>query len=217
MKTERVNGGAVSTLCQEIEPANPVVYLRELASVLEQLPIADVELVIDRLFEAYIRGRGVYMFGNGGSAALASHSSCDLGKGATVNGNRPFRVISLTDNVPLITAWANDASYDDIFAEQLRPLIQPGDVAFAISGSGNSRNVLKALRTARQAGAANIGLTGFQGGKMKALCDICVTVPSESMQHIEDSHVCLMHAIFLALRTRIQKAEPVLLAHTVGS
>lgn len=217
MKTERANGGAVSTAYQEIEQENPAAYLRELASVLEQLPIADIESVIDRLFEAYIRSHAVYIFGNGGSAALASHSSCDLGKGTAVNGNRLFRVISLTDNVPLITAWANDASYDDIFAAQLRPLIQPGDIAFAISGSGNSRNVLKGLRTARQAGAANIGLTGFQGGKMKALCDICIIAPSESMQHIEDSHSCLMHAIFLALRSRIQRAEPVLLAHSVGS
>jgi D-sedoheptulose 7-phosphate isomerase len=217
LKTERVNGGALSTACQEIELVSPVAYLRELASLLEQLPIVDIESVIDRLFEAYVRGRGVYMFGNGGSAALASHSACDLGKGTTMNGNRPFRVIALTDNVPLITAWANDASYDDIFAAQLRPLIQPEDIAFAISGSGNSRNVLKALRTAQQAGAANIGLTGFQGGKMKVLCDICVIVPSESMQLIEDSHSCLMHAVFLALRSRIQRAEPVLLAHSVGS
>jgi phosphoheptose isomerase len=217
LNIEPASASAASTISKETELANPRGYLQVLGSVLERLRIADIEAAIDRLFEAYVQNHGVYIFGNGGSAALASHTSCDLSKGTAVNGNRPFRVISLTDNVPLITAWANDLHYDDIFSAQLRPLIQRGDIAFAISGSGNSPNVLKALQIAREAGATNIGMAGFQGGKVKALCDICITVPSENMQHIEDAHVCLMHAMFLALRNRIEKSQPVHEAHKAKS
>jgi len=162
-----------------------------------------IDRVTEALWRAYVENRTVYVFGNGGSAALASHCACDLGKGTVVNGNRRFRVLALTDNVPLMTAWANDASYEDVFAEQLASLVDKDDIALAISGSGNSPNVLKALQVAREAGAFTIGLTGFQGGRMKALCDLCVIVPSDSMQVIEDLHVCVNHAIFSTLRTKI--------------
>jgi D-sedoheptulose 7-phosphate isomerase len=181
-------------------------YLRSVASVLRQLPFALIDSVTEALWKAYLEGKTVYVFGNGGSAALASHCACDLGKGTTTNGNRRFRVLALTDNIPLMTAWANDASYDDIFAEQLTPFIDKGDIALAISGSGNSPNVLKALLVARQAGAFTIGLTGFQGGKMKRLCDLCIIVPSDNMQVIEDLHVSVNHSIFTALRSRMLEA-----------
>jgi D-sedoheptulose 7-phosphate isomerase len=175
-------------------------YLRGLIGVLEQLPVSEIDDVVSHLFRAYQQNRTVYLFGNGGSAALASHAACDLGKGTTLPHKKPFRVVSLTDNMPLITAWANDVSYEEIFAAQLRPLIEPGDIAFAISGSGNSPNVLNALHAAREAGGFNIGLTGFNGGKMKGICDRCITIPSDNMQHIEDAHMCVMHAVFVALR-----------------
>jgi D-sedoheptulose 7-phosphate isomerase len=180
---------------------------------LERLPVPAIEEVVERLFRAYWQDRAVYVFGNGGSAALASHTACDLGKGTTGNGTKPFRVLSLNDNVSLITAWANDTSYENVFAAQLRPLIQPGDIAFAISGSGNSPNVLRALDVAREAGGFNVGLTGFEGGKMKDLCDLCITTPSGNMQHIEDSHVCVMHAVFLALCRLIRNADLAIAAH----
>jgi D-sedoheptulose 7-phosphate isomerase len=195
VKTEPVLGVA-----QERELATPSKYVRGVIDVLERLPVSVIDDVVDRLFQAYQQDCTVYLFGNGGSAALASHAACDLGKGTTTPGKKPFRVVSLTDNVSLITAWANDTSYENIFAAQLRPFIQAGDIAFAISGSGNSPNVLNALRAARDAGASTVGLTGFRGGKMKSLCDVCITVPSENMQHIEDSHLCIMHAVFLAFR-----------------
>jgi len=102
-----------------------------------------------------------------------------------------------------MTAWANDARYEDIFAEQLSNFVRPGDIAFAISGSGRSSNVLKALKVAREAGALNIGLTGFEGGDMKHLCDLCLIIPSGDMQVIEDLHLSVTHAIFRALRARI--------------
>jgi|SRR5215469_4678956 len=191
-------------------------YFACVAKILGRLPFAAIDQFVERLFQAYHQNRALYIFGNGGSAALASHSACDLSKGTITNGKRPFRVISLTDNVPVITAWANDLNYDSIFAAQLEPLIQPGDIAFAISGSGNSTNVVAALRTARAAGAFNVGLTGFQGGKIKSLCDLCIVIPSSNMQQIEDSHVCVMHAVFVALRNLIRNADQLAFSAEAG-
>jgi D-sedoheptulose 7-phosphate isomerase len=185
------------------EHAEAGSYLRAVSSVLADLSIADIEAVVDRLFEAYQQGRTVYIFGNGGSAALASHAACDLGKGTMAAGRRPARVVSLCDNIPVMTAWANDASYADIFSAQLQMLLEPQDVAFAISGSGNSPNVINALTYSREAGGVNIGLTGCGGGKMKPLCDSCIVAPSHHMQQVEDSHVCVMHAVFFAFRQRL--------------
>jgi D-sedoheptulose 7-phosphate isomerase len=181
-------------------------YFLGVGSVLRHLPFALIDEVTEALWSAYVESKTVYVFGNGGSAALASHCACDLGKGTVINGNRRLRVLALTDNVPLMTALANDISYDDIFAEQLTPLIEKGDIALAISGSGNSPNVLKALQVARQAGAFTIGLTGFQGGKMKPLCDLCVIIPSDNMQVIEDLHVSVNHSVFTSLRLRMLDA-----------
>jgi D-sedoheptulose 7-phosphate isomerase len=156
--------------------------------------------------KAYESGRMVYLFGNGGSASLASHLACDLGKGtAYCNGGKRFRVLALTDNLPTLTAWANDSSYEEVFSEQLRNVVEPRDVAFAISGSGNSQNVLNALHVARAAGATTVGITGFQGGKMKSQCDICAVVPSDDMQIIEDLHLAMAHAIFRMVYSRMSR------------
>jgi D-sedoheptulose 7-phosphate isomerase len=175
---------------------------------MNDLPFGTIDQITELLFRAYDAGRMVFLFGNGGSAALASHFACDLGKGIANGTGKRFRVLALTDNVPLMTAWANDAKYQDIFAEQLANFVQRGDIALAISGSGNSPNVLRALELARQAGAITVGLAGFQGGKMKELCDRCMIVPSDNMQIIEDLHVCVAHALFTALRRKIlQRAE----------
>jgi D-sedoheptulose 7-phosphate isomerase len=182
-------------------------YFAELSGVVERLPYEMIDAVAEALWEAYQADRALFLFGNGGSAALASHSACDFGKGTATSGNRRFRVLSLTDNVPLLTAWANDQRYDDIFAEQLHHFIRPKDIALGISGSGNSPNVLNGLQVARDLGAQTIGLTGFQGGKMKFLCDLCIVIPSDSMQQIEDLHVAVTHSIFSALRRRIQAAD----------
>lgn len=180
-------------------------YFERYAKVVAGLPYSEIDRVIDLLHEAYDNARRVFLFGNGGSAALASHFACDLGKG-TVPVEAPdkrFRVLALTDNIPLITAWANDSSYDQIFAEQLRNFIQPGDVAFGISGSGCSPNVLSALQVAREAQAVAVGLTGFKGGKMPQFCDFCIVIPSDNMQIIEDLQLGISHAVFTVLRHRI--------------
>jgi D-sedoheptulose 7-phosphate isomerase len=184
------------------------IYLQEVSAALTRLPFVQIHQAIDVLWNAYQDNRALYLFGNGGSAALASHCACDFGKGTVVNGNRRFRVLALTDNVPLMTAWANDSRYEDIFAEQLRSFLQADDVAFAISGSGNSANVLNALQVAREMGAFTIGLTGFEGGKMRSLCDLCVVVPSENMQVIEDAHLSVTHSIFTSFRERLGELTP---------
>jgi D-sedoheptulose 7-phosphate isomerase len=182
-------------------------YVSAVGATLEQMPCAEVERLVEVLLEASEAGRAIFVFGNGGSAALALHAACDLGKGTCDVARERVRVLSLTDNVPLITAWANDTAYEMVFTEQMKNFIEPGDVAFAISGSGNSPNVLHALRHAREVGAVTVGLTGFEGGKMKALCDVCVVVPSDNMQIIEDLHVMASHGIFTILRSRLAQDQ----------
>jgi D-sedoheptulose 7-phosphate isomerase len=180
-------------------------YFEMYQRVFDSLPHCAIELVVEELLCAYQRNRGIFILGNGGSAALASHFACDLSKGTVFgnNGQKRVRVMALTDNVPLMTAWANDIDYDQIFAEQLRNFMSAGDIVFAISASGNSPNVLRALELARYAGLRNIGLAGFQGGKMKDLCDICVVLPCANMQIIEDFQLSVAHAVFSILRRRI--------------
>jgi D-sedoheptulose 7-phosphate isomerase len=180
-------------------------YLEELTVTIQKLPVPAIDRLVCILIEAYKRGRTIFLFGNGGSASLASHMSCDFGKGTATEAGKRLRVVALTDNVALITAWANDTRYERIFAEQLENLLKPGDVAFAISGSGNSPNVLAALAFAREANAVTAGVTGFQGGQMKSLCDVCVVVPSENMQIIEDLHLAIAHSVFRRLRYEMQE------------
>ena len=184
---------------------NAASYFAGLRETLSQLSELTIDRIADTLADAYDENKTTFIFGNGGSASLASHFACDLSKGTTPYcvGRKRFRAIALTDNIPTISAWANDSSYDDIFSEQLRSLVGPGDIAVAISCSGNSRNVLKALAVARQHGATTIGLGGFGGGKMKALCDISLIIPSTNMQFIEDLHLSAAHCIFTLVCDRI--------------
>src|ERR1700739_1677234 len=188
------------------EILNARQYFEELQKIVVALPHGTINQIANELMKANESGRMVYLFGNGGSASLASHFACDLGKGtAYCNGGKRFRVLALTDNIPTMTAWANDASYEDVFSEQLRNFSQPQEVRFAISGSGNSKNILKALQVAREAGARTIGISGFQGGKMRSLCDICLVVPSDNMQIIEDLHLAMAHAIFRIVSARMSR------------
>lgn len=186
------------------EIMNARQYFDEHQRALAALQHSAIDQIADELVKAYEGGKMMYLFGNGGSASLASHLACDLGKGtAYCNGGKRLRVLALTDNIATMTAWANDFGYEDMFSEQLRNFVQPQDIAFAISGSGNSKNVLNALRVAREAGATTIGISGYQGGEMKSLCDICVIVPSENMQVIEDLHLAMAHSIFRIVYTRM--------------
>jgi D-sedoheptulose 7-phosphate isomerase len=180
-------------------------YFQSYQQTVARLPYHAIDQTALLLVRACEEGRSIFLFGNGGSASLASHFACDLSKGTVgrTNGNRRFRALALTDNLPLLTAWANDSSYENIFAEQLRNFVRREDIVFAISGSGNSPNVLHALEVAKEAGAFNIGLGGFQGGKMKQLCDLCIVIPSNNMQVIEDLHLSTTHAIFTCICQRL--------------
>ena len=184
-------------------------YMAELKGVLDNLPLGQISRAADILFDCYQADHTVFAFGNGGSGALASHLVTDLGKGTHFPGPpemetfRRMKAIAVTDNMPMVTAWANDTRYEDVFMRQIENFLKPGDVAVAISGSGNSPNVLKALEFARGAGATTIGLGGFGGGKMKALLDYPIIVPSNNMQQVEDAHVIIVHMIFLDLKSRI--------------
>lgn len=181
-------------------------YFDELQGVVADLPHDSINQIADTLLMAYESEKSLYLFGNGGSASLASHFACDLGKGtAYCNGGKRFRVLSLTDNLSTLTAWANDSGFEDIYSEQLKNFIQPDDVAFAISASGNSKNVLNALRIGREAGARTVGLSGFDGGKMKSMCDMCIVVPSNNMQIIEDLHLAMAHSIYRIVHSRITR------------
>jgi D-sedoheptulose 7-phosphate isomerase len=210
---------AAIPVCRSSGISDSRSYFGNYDRLLAEFPHDEVEQAADKLVNAYEESRTVFIFGNGGSAALASHFACDLGKGTTKpnSSHKRFKVMSLTDNIPLLTAWANDTSYEQVFAEQLRNFVQPGDVAFAISGSGNSPNILLGLDAARQARAYNIGLVGFAGGKMKALCDLCVIIPSDNMQIIEDLHVGVSHAVFTLVRNRIHSRYAKVNIRAVGA
>ena len=180
-----------------------VKYLSEVVKTLESMekdwPYKAQELVT-ALLKCRDSGKRIYICGNGGSASTASHMASDLNKGANRKDAPRFRAVSLTDNIPAMLAWANDASYDDIFIEQLKNHIEKGDIVIGISGSGNSPNVLKALHYANDQGAITVGLTGFDGGKMAQLAKIVYVVPNSCMQQVEDVHMVIEHMISLILR-----------------
>jgi D-sedoheptulose 7-phosphate isomerase len=185
----------------------PKDYILGLQEVLARLDHAVIDRMVEAVWRGYEDGRTLFLFGNGGSAALASHMACDIGKGTIFGERKRLKTIALTDNVALITAWANDKVYEEIFSEQLESLAEKGDIALAISGSGNSPNVIRGLETARRLGVQALVLTGFEGGRAKPLADLCLVVPSDSMQHIEDAHLCATHALFLAVRQRMMQAN----------
>ncbi len=180
-------------------------YLADIAATLAVLPRDRIMEVVEALDNARLQRKHVFILGNGGSSATASHFACDLAKGTAVPGRTRFKAIALTDNMPLITAWANDTSYDNIFVEQLANLASDGDVVIGISGSGNSPNVLNAMKLARKLGAITIGLTGFDGGELKNLVDMAIVVPNHCMEQVEDIHQILEHAICTLLRAMAQE------------
>jgi D-sedoheptulose 7-phosphate isomerase len=167
------------------------------------MPLPEISRAIDLLLECYRRGNTVFAVGNGGSATTASHLACDLAKGARIPGQPPLRVIALTDSISIITAWANDTNYSNVFAGQLESLVGPNDVLVVFSGSGKSSNVLRAAEVARERGAASIGLTGGDGGLLQGSVDVCISVPSCNMPQIEDLHLAVAHLIASEVRHRI--------------
>ena len=175
-------------------------YVDQLVETLQKLPYGRIERLVRILDEARRRGSKVLIFGNGGSAATASHMACDLGKGTAREGQPRLRALSLTDNVSLLTAAGNDLGYEEIFVEQLRILLEPGDVVIAISASGNSENVVRALDYAGECGAIRVGLIGFDGGKVKERVDECIWIENHNYGQVENVHLIIDHIITSILR-----------------
>ena len=160
----------------------------------------EINDICNQLLKARNKGKTIFIFGNGGSGSTASHFASDLLKTAIIKKEKRFKVISLTDNIPVILAWSNDVSYDDVFVEQLKNHFSKGDVLIGFSGSGNSKNILKALKFGKENNSYSIGFTGKLGGKMKKFSDICLKVPSQDMLTIESQHVIICHCIISIIR-----------------
>jgi D-sedoheptulose 7-phosphate isomerase len=196
---------------------NPLPVLREyLGQVREALAAVSEEEVLrigEALLRARRRGSTVYLLGNGGSAATASHAANDLTKTGSADDGPALRTVSLPDNVSMLTAWANDTSFENVFSAQLEALLRPGDLVVAISGSGNSPNVLRAVETARKMDALSVGLTGFAGGRLREMVDLSVVVPGLAQGPIEDVHLILVHVLTEILkRAELQQAAPAIAA-----
>ncbi|KUN00440.1 hypothetical protein AQI95_34650 [Streptomyces yokosukanensis] len=179
-------------------------YLGRLSRAVSEVSTTDLVWVAETLERAYTEGRTLYICGNGGSAATASHLAVDLSKNTRVPGKPAVRTASLVDHVPALTAWANDVGYDEVFTGQLAGLAEPGDVVIGISTSGNSPNVLKALRYGRAHGMSTVGLLGRDGGRARELCDAYVLAPADSIEEQEDVHMALAHILTRHMRAFVR-------------
>jgi len=182
-------------------------YSRELINTLNTLTIANLEKVFEVLWEAYKKNKKIYVIGNGGSAATASHYVCDLGKGTSVPGEKRLKIMSLNDNVAHMTAISNDISYNEVFKEQLENLLEPEDVLICISASGNSPNIVEAVNYANSIAVTTIGILGFNGGKVKELTTTNIVVDNFNYGQVEDIHLILGHVISQYFRKRITAKE----------
>ena len=192
-----------------------ITYFSELEQMMQAISLTDLQKVLSILEEAYHNGHRIFIMGNGGSAATASHFALDLAKNTIMPGAPRLKAISLTDHVPLITAWSNDTHYEHIFAEQLANMIEAGDVVIGISASGNSPNVINAVKLAQQSRAATIGLLGATGGKLKSMVDAAVLAPGQNIEQEEDAHMILAHVITRHMREAVRSyAQTLALAGT---
>lgn len=177
-------------------------YFSGVSELLNAIDEPAVNRLLDRLEEAWRTGRKVLLLGNGGSSATASHIVNDLQKCIHLESGRPLKALSLSDCTPLILAWGNDTEFANIFSPQVECWAEPGDLVIAISGSGNSPNVIRAVETANRIGASTFGLAGFEGGALVRAANDCIVISSDNMQHIEDLHMILLHSVFSILRER---------------
>ena len=192
-----------------------ITYFAQLEQMVRDISLPDLQKVLLLFEEAYYNGHRVFIMGNGGSAATASHFALDLAKNTIMPGAPRLKAISLTDHVPLITAWSNDTAYEHIFAEQLANLIEPGDVVLGISASGNSLNVINAIHLARQYRAYTVALLGTKGGKIKDMVDAYVLAPGQNIEQEEDAHMVLAHVITRHMRDVVRSyAQKMALAAT---
>ena len=188
---------------------SPADYLKRMAEEITRIDPASVKKLSDLMWERYEAGRMIFLIGNGGSGSNASHFCEDVGKGSLKlpddlhhDGKKRFRILSLTDNTPYILAWANDEGFERVFIEQLRNLASPGDLLIAISGSGNSKNILLAVEWANRNGLTTIGCTGFSGGKLQSLADHNLHSPISDMGIVETVHLAAFHWVVDDLHRR---------------
>ncbi len=180
-------------------------YHVALQQTLDRLPLDTVARIADEILVTYDQGSDIFVFGNGGSAATASHMACDLSKNTATAGQPFLRIRSLTDNMALLSALANDIGYEVVFAQQLlQAPVRSDDLVIAISGSGNSPNVLAGVTAATAANARTIGITGCGGGRLKLLVDIALVIPSDCMEIVEDAHLIVNHAVTTAVRDALR-------------
>lgn len=174
-------------------------YFDQVKRTIDLIDKSDFNTVMNVLVEGRNRGKQVFVMGNGGSGATASHFVCDFNKGISWGKDKKFKFICLNENIPSLMAYANDLSFDDIFVYPLQTYFNPGDIVIGISGSGNSKNVLKALDFANENGGITIGLTGYDGGRAKQICAYNVHIPVHDMQITEDLHLVLDHCMMRIL------------------
>ena len=173
----------------------PERYKASLLEAIQTIDLPRVEQAIGLLTQAREDGRRIFVCGNGGSASTASHFATDMVKGASFGRDQRFRIMALTDSLPTITAYSNDVSYDCVFVEQLKNFAEPGDVLIAVSGSGNSPNVLRAVEYANSIGCRTIGLSGRDGGALGKAAELNLHVAHPHMGRIEDGHLIILHMI----------------------
>lgn len=183
-------------------------YLDLVKDTITKLDSIQLEKAVDAFMRVYQEGKTIYVMGNGGSAATATHIAGDMVKGASFGLEKRFRVISLTDNMTAIMAIANDVSYDEIFVEQLKNFIQSGDLVLGISGSGNSNNVVKSLELAKSKGVQTIAFCGYKGGKISELADIVIHAKVIDMEVSEDLHLIAFHTIKKEVMRRLMDKNP---------
>jgi D-sedoheptulose 7-phosphate isomerase len=171
-------------------------YIKKEIEIIQQLDVVAIERVANLMLDTYHQGKQVFICGNGGSAASASHITGDFIKGASYGLEKRWRFICLNDNITTMMAISNDISYEDIFVEPLKNFANPGDLFIGISGSGNSTNVVKAMEYAKATGLATVALCGFRGGKIREIADVNIYTPIMDMQITEDLHMMALHMIF---------------------
>jgi D-sedoheptulose 7-phosphate isomerase len=182
-------------------------YLDRLRAAIDGLPRDRLNQLAETLLGAYRNDKQVFTIGNGGSSSTASHLAADLSKNTTGANTRRFRITSLNDNAAIVTAIANDLGYENVFAEQLINLIRPGDVLIAVSASGNSPNIVNAIRYAQQQSAHVAALLGFDGGQAAKLADNAIIVPSSDFGIVEDLHLAINHILVEYFRDYLAQAE----------
>lgn len=183
-------------------------YFQELSVAAKRISAENFQQVVSTLLDAYERECSIFVMGNGGSASTASHFACDINKGVSLDLAKRFKMICLNDNIPIMLAYANDNSYEDIFVEQLKNFLKPGDAVMGISGSGNSKNVIKAIQYANEKDATTITFTGFDGGKLAKIARVSMVIPVNDMQKVEDIHLILTHIIMQFLYMGLRAKGP---------